>query len=249
VLHFEILEDISLLELDKESNVRKLVSKDESFQSLKESIRESGVLEPLVARRENDKYLVYIGQRRLLAIRELYNEGYRVKIPVIVKEVDETERKIESLIENILREDITPLERCEAIESLVEKLGSIDKVAKRLGVTRKTIYRWTRYGAIEEKLEETKIEEDKKQELRQVIQELPQRTAEKISRLEPERIPSKLEEIKKEKESTTIIERRYTIKISEKCYKRLLSASKKRNIPIDELAEEYILEGIARDGL
>lgn len=89
----------------------------ESMQALTRSIRESGVLEPILVRPNfNGNYELVAGERRLEAART----AGLIEIPVLIKELTDQEALKHSLIENLLREDLNPLEETEGVLKLLE---------------------------------------------------------------------------------------------------------------------------------
>lgn len=110
---------------------------DETLEELAQSIRERGVLEPIVVRPiEGDKYEIIMGERRWRASHIAGNET----IPAIIREVSDEDAKVDALLENFQREDLNPVERAKAIEGLLE-LHPLDRVAKILGKAESTIKR------------------------------------------------------------------------------------------------------------
>jgi ParB family chromosome partitioning protein len=106
---------------------------EESLAALARSIREVGVLQPIVVRRRGGGYELVAGERRLRAARM----ADLATIPAIVRETDDTETLREALIENIHRQDLSPLEQAAAFQELLEDLGvSQEEVAARLGFSR-----------------------------------------------------------------------------------------------------------------
>jgi ParB family transcriptional regulator, chromosome partitioning protein len=106
---------------------------EESLEALARSIREVGVLQPVVVRRRDGGYELVAGERRLRAAKL----AGLATIPAIVREGDDTESLREALIENIHREDLSPLELAAAFQSLLEDLGvTQEMVAERLGYSR-----------------------------------------------------------------------------------------------------------------
>jgi ParB family chromosome partitioning protein len=106
---------------------------DETLESLALSIREVGVLQPIVVRRAGEGYELIAGERRLRAARR----AGLATIPAVVRESDDTESLREALIENIHREDLGPIELAEAFRELLEELGlTQETLAERLGVSR-----------------------------------------------------------------------------------------------------------------
>lgn len=117
----------------------------EGIEELAESIREKGILQPIIVKRREVKgsvpdaglpYELVCGERRLKAALLSGLE----KIPAVVKEVARNDLLEWALIENIQREDLNPLEEAQAFERLVVERGlSQEEVAKRVGKNRTTV--------------------------------------------------------------------------------------------------------------
>lgn len=106
---------------------------DESLAALARSIREVGILQPVVVRPRDGGYELVAGERRVRAARL----AGLATIPAIVRETDDTEALREALIENLHREDLSPLEMAAAFQELLEELGVTQEVlAERLGFSR-----------------------------------------------------------------------------------------------------------------
>jgi ParB family chromosome partitioning protein len=106
---------------------------EETLKWLARSIQEVGILQPLVVRARNGAYELIAGERRLRAARLA---GLST-VPVVVREAGETESLQSALIENLHREDLTPLELAAAFAELLDELGaSQEEVAGRLGYSR-----------------------------------------------------------------------------------------------------------------
>lgn len=107
---------------------------EEKIRSLADSIREQGVIQPLiVSKLAGGRYELIAGERRLRAARML---GL-AEVPVIVKDVDEEGFLALALIENVQREDLNPIEEARALSELIEKFEySQDEVAKKVGKSR-----------------------------------------------------------------------------------------------------------------
>jgi ParB family chromosome partitioning protein len=117
------------------SQPRKLF--DESkIQELAESIKEKGILEPLIVRRTDQGYELIVGERRWRAAQKA---GLK-EVPVLVKEIEGREALEISLIENLQREDLNPMEAAEAFKHLIEEFNiSQEDLSKRIGKDRTTI--------------------------------------------------------------------------------------------------------------
>jgi ParB family chromosome partitioning protein len=110
---------------------------DESrLQELAESIKEKGILEPLIVRRTDQGYELMVGERRWRAAQKA---GLK-EVPVLVKEAERREALEISLIENLQREDLNPIEAAEAFKNLIEEFNiSQEDLSKRIGKDRTTI--------------------------------------------------------------------------------------------------------------
>jgi ParB family chromosome partitioning protein len=110
---------------------------DESkIQELADSIREKGILEPLMVRRVEQGYELILGERRWRAAQKA---GLH-EVPVIVKDLPDREVLEISLIENLQREDLNPIEEAEAFKRLTEEFDlSQEELSKRIGKDRATI--------------------------------------------------------------------------------------------------------------
>ncbi|RMG59550.1 MAG: ParB/RepB/Spo0J family partition protein [Deltaproteobacteria bacterium] len=114
---------------------------DASLEELAASIREKGIIQPLVVRKVAVGYELIAGERRLRAAKKAGLE----KVPAVVKNISETEALELALIENIQREDLSPLEVAEAYSLLVEEFGfSQEEVARRVGKERSTVANYLR---------------------------------------------------------------------------------------------------------
>jgi ParB family transcriptional regulator, chromosome partitioning protein len=109
---------------------------DKKLEELAASIREKGVIQPLVVRRMDDYYQIIAGERRWRAAQKA---GLR-ELPVVIQDVSEDWAYEVALIENIQREDLNPIEEAEAYRRLVEGFDlSQEEVAKRVGKDRSTV--------------------------------------------------------------------------------------------------------------
>jgi len=109
---------------------------NDSIEELAESIRQKGILQPLLVRRANGGFQLIAGERRLRAAQRLGLE----QVPVTVREVSDGEMLELALIENIQREDLTPLEEARAYRRLMEEFKlTQEDVAARVGKDRSTV--------------------------------------------------------------------------------------------------------------
>jgi ParB family chromosome partitioning protein len=108
------------------------------MRGLIESVREKGVLEPLLVRHvlETGRYLIIAGERRYHAAKAA---GLR-EIPCIEKDADENETLELALVENLQRKDLTPFEEADGVHALGDRLGlTHDDIARRIGKSRPTV--------------------------------------------------------------------------------------------------------------
>ncbi|MGI8617325.1 MAG: ParB/RepB/Spo0J family partition protein [Actinomycetota bacterium] len=109
---------------------------DETLAELAASIREVGILQPIVVRRTSQGYEVVTGERRLRAAKL----AGLVTVPVVLRDSDDSNLLREALIENIHREDLNPIELGEAFRQLLDELGlKQEELADRVGVSRSHI--------------------------------------------------------------------------------------------------------------
>jgi len=107
-----------------------------SIEELAQSIKEKGVIQPLLVRRRGDNYELIAGERRFRATNIL---GLK-EIPVIVREVSDQDSLELALIENIQREGLNPIEEAHAYQHLMDKFKvTQEKISEVLGKARVTI--------------------------------------------------------------------------------------------------------------
>jgi ParB family chromosome partitioning protein len=106
------------------------------LSELMASIAEQGILEPLVVRQRGTRFQIVAGERRYQAAVQV---GLR-ELPVVIRDVDETEMLELALIENLQRKDLTPFEEAEALHGLAERCGyTHEDLARRLGKSRTSV--------------------------------------------------------------------------------------------------------------
>ncbi|HEU0264428.1 MAG TPA: ParB/RepB/Spo0J family partition protein [Geobacterales bacterium] len=106
------------------------------LEELAASIREKGIIQPLVVRRVADGYELVAGERRWRAAQKAGLHD----VPVVIQDVSDDTALELALIENIQREDLNAVEEAEAYHSLMEKFGfSQEEMAKRVGKDRSTV--------------------------------------------------------------------------------------------------------------
>ena len=109
---------------------------DTDLVELANSLREHGLVQPIVVRAHGDRYQLIAGQRRLFAARRL---GWG-KVPVRVLEVDDRQMSEIAIVENLQRRDLDPLEKAASFKHYLAAWGGTqDDLAKRLSIDRSTV--------------------------------------------------------------------------------------------------------------
>jgi ParB family chromosome partitioning protein len=112
-----------------------------ALQEMAESIKQHGILQPLIVIRHGDKYQIIAGERRWRAAR-IAKQSH---VPAIVRSLKELEQIELSLIENIQRVDLSPLEQALSVYKLQQQFNlGLDEIAKKLGKAPSTISNLTR---------------------------------------------------------------------------------------------------------
>jgi ParB family chromosome partitioning protein len=113
----------------------------EKTRELANSIKEAGMIQPVVLFRENEKYYLIVGERRWRAAQFLNWK----KVPAIIKEMPRGEALIGALVENIQREDLNAIEVAEGINMLMKQEGlNQDETGDKLGMNRSTVANYLR---------------------------------------------------------------------------------------------------------
>ena len=124
---------------------------EEAIKSLAASIKEKGVLQPLIVRPKDGEYELIAGERRLRASKE----AGLTEVPVIVKELSDSEVLEIALIENLLRENLSAIEEANAYQSLMDKFSHTqERVASIVGKSRSYIANTLRLLSLPEKVKQ-----------------------------------------------------------------------------------------------
>lgn len=112
------------------------VMDEEKLQELADSIKEHGLIQPLIVTQQDSQYILIAGERRWRASQR----AGLVEVPVVVKEATPQEMLELAIIENIQRADLNPLEEAYAYQQLMDEFGlTQEEVAKRVGKGRSTV--------------------------------------------------------------------------------------------------------------
>ncbi len=124
---------------------------EDALNELAASIKENGVIQPIIVQKKNEGYIIVAGERRWRAARIA---GLKV-IPAIVRELTDQQTMEQALIENLQREDLNPLEEAFAMDNLLKTHKmSQEQLAKKLGKPRATIANTVRLINIDESLQD-----------------------------------------------------------------------------------------------
>jgi ParB family chromosome partitioning protein len=122
----------------------------EQLRALADSIRENGVLQPVVVRRAGDRYELVVGERRWRASRE----AGHATIPAVIADVDAGDRLALALIENVQRRDLNAIELAEAFRALAEAGATQEEIGSRVGLDRSTVANHMRLLELPRQLQE-----------------------------------------------------------------------------------------------
>lgn len=113
----------------------------ESIEELAHSIKQTGILQPIVAVPEEDHYKIILGERRWRAAQKAGLE----KIPVLIRLMKDEQQIEASLVENLQREDLNPMEIAEAYNKLAEELGyTQEEISEKVGKDRTSVANYMR---------------------------------------------------------------------------------------------------------
>ncbi len=137
----DTLKNLKITEVEPNRDQARKRFDQDALEELASSIKEYGLIQPIVVTKKDDYYSIVAGERRWRASKLA---GLK-EIPAIIREDDEKVNAEISLIENMQREDLNPIEKATGIKTLMDNYGmSQEEVAQKLGKARSTIANWTR---------------------------------------------------------------------------------------------------------
>lgn len=132
----DTIEEVELKKCRPNPYQPRKVFEADAIEELKDSILQHGILQPLIVRKSIRGYEIVVGERRFRAAKEANLET----IPVIIRELTDDQMMELALLENIQREDLSPIEEATAYNRLINELGTTqEQLAKRLGKSRSHI--------------------------------------------------------------------------------------------------------------
>jgi len=159
-VEYGILKDERFAEVDIEllrpnPNQPRMRFNQDSIDELAQSIKESGVLQPIVVVPEEDHYTIIIGERRWRACQKI---GLK-KAPVLIRTLQKDKQIEASLIENLQREDLNPLEIALAYNKIIQELSfTQEEVAARVGKDRTSVANYVRLLKLPEEIQQFLVE-------------------------------------------------------------------------------------------
>lgn len=132
----EVIYQIDLEKISPNPDQPRKYFNETAQKELEESIKVHGILQPLILVKRGDGYIIVAGERRYRAAKAIG----MATVPALVKKIDDSLMREISLIENLQREDLNPIEEAEAIDELIRLNGyTQEKLAQRIGKARSSV--------------------------------------------------------------------------------------------------------------
>lgn len=135
--------NLAIEDIDKNPFQTRYVQDGEALEELAESIKANGVVQPIVVRpaAEDGRYILILGERRLHASKK----AGKTTIPAIIRRVSEQQAAEMTIVENLQREDLSPLEQAEAFRVLSEEFKLTQaQIGERVGLSRESVSNYMR---------------------------------------------------------------------------------------------------------
>ena len=129
----EIVQNLNIIDVEPNREQPRRNFDEESIEELSNSIKEYGVIQPIIVSKQDNYYQIVAGERRWRASKK----AGLTQIPAIIRNYDKQKNSEIALIENIQREDLNPIEKAIAIRELLDKYNlTQQKLADKLGISR-----------------------------------------------------------------------------------------------------------------
>ena len=129
----ESIQNLKIIDVEPNRNQPRKSFDEEKIEELATSIKQYGVIQPIIVTKQEDYYQIVAGERRWRASKK----AGLSEIPAIIRDYSEQKNSEIALIENIQREDLNPIEKAKAIRELLDKYGlTQQELANSLGVSR-----------------------------------------------------------------------------------------------------------------
>jgi len=130
---------------------------DNELEDMARSIRQQGIIQPLLVRKDNNGYELIAGERRLRAAKKA---GLK-QVPVLVKTITDTDMLEMSIVENVQRADLNPIEEAEAYHRLITEFGlTQEQAADRVGKSRSAVANFLRLRQLPEQIKASIMDGD-----------------------------------------------------------------------------------------
>ena len=130
------VQEIEINQIDPNTDQPRKKFDQEEIKELAESIKQHGVVQPIIVKPNKERYMIVVGERRWRAARI----AGLTHIPAIIRDISENEVVEIALIENLQREDLNPIEEAQGIKQLIEEYGlTQEEVAERIGWSRPAV--------------------------------------------------------------------------------------------------------------
>lgn len=149
------IQKLKVIDIEPNRSQPRRVFDEESIEELAESVKEYGLLQPIIVSKKDKYYEIIAGERRWRACKK----AGLTEIPAIIREDNERRNKEIALIENIQREDLNPIEKALGIKNLMEEYGlTQQEVSEVLGKARSSIANSVRILNLDERVIQLTLE-------------------------------------------------------------------------------------------
>ncbi|MDD6213866.1 MAG: ParB/RepB/Spo0J family partition protein [Firmicutes bacterium] len=146
--------EVKLTDVIPNKNQPRKTFDEEKLQILSDSIKEHGIIQPIIVTKSDDMYVIVAGERRWRAAKKA---GLK-KIPVLVRDYSSLAVTEIALIENLQREDLNPIEEAQGYRSLIDEYHlTQEEISARLGKSRSAIANSVRLLALDENIQQKLI--------------------------------------------------------------------------------------------
>lgn len=147
---------ISINEIEPNKEQPRKIFDEKKMEELSESIKEHGIIQPLIVKKQDNYYKIIAGERRWRAARMA---GLR-EVPALIQDYSTNEAMEVSLIENLQRQDLNPIEEAKAYEALINTFSlKQEEVAKRVGKSRSAVANTLRLLQLDDNIQELLIQQ------------------------------------------------------------------------------------------
>lgn len=151
----EVIQNLKLRDIEPNRDQPRKIFDEEAIEELANSIKEYGVIQPIIVTKKDDYYQIVAGERRWRAAKK----AELTEIPAIVRQYDEKQNSEIALIENIQRRDLNPIEKARGIKKLMDDYNlTQQEVADKLGFSRSAIANTVRILNLDERVIDLALE-------------------------------------------------------------------------------------------